>query len=174
LEIIMKRKDAALRAIGNQFEGLRTSMLTKAEKSTVVELALAVLRERHRSGRSLGNSEQTKAYLQLRLATRKHEVFGALYLDNRHRIIRVVEMFNGTINGASVHPRTVVQQALEVNAAAIVLFHNHPSGVAEPSHADEAITTRLRDALALVDVRVLDHFVIAAGESVSFAERGLI
>ncbi len=83
-------------------------------------------------------------------------------------------MFQGTIDGASVHPRVVVQRALEVNAAAIVFFHNHPSGVAEPSHADEAITRRLRDALALVDVRVLDHFVVAAGESVSFAERGLI
>ena len=95
-------------------------------------------------------------------------------LDNRHRVIRVAEMFQGTIDGASVHPRVVVQRALELNAAAIVFFHNHPSGVAEPSHADEAITRRLRDALALVDVRVLDHFVVAAGESVTFAERGLI
>ena len=84
------------------------------------------------------------------------------------------ELFWGTIDGASVYPRVVVQRALEVNAAAIVFFHNHPSGVAEPSHADEAITRRLRDALALVDVRVLDHFVVAAGESVSFAERGLL
>jgi DNA repair protein RadC len=83
-------------------------------------------------------------------------------------------MFQGTIDGASVHPRVVVQRALELNAAAIVFFHNHPSGVAEPSHADEAITRRLRDALALVDVRVLDHFVVAAGESVSFAESGLL
>ena len=103
-----------------------------------------------------------------------HEVFGALFLDNRHRVIQVAEMFQGTIDGASVHPRVVVQRALEVNAAAVVFFHNHPSGVAEPSHADEAITRRLRDALALVDVRVLDHFVVAAGESVSFAERGLL
>ena len=83
-------------------------------------------------------------------------------------------MFQGTIDGASVHPRVVAQRALELNAAAVVFFHNHPSGVAEPSHADEAITRRLREALALVDVRVLDHFVVAAGESVSFAERGLI
>ena len=86
-------------------------------------------------------------------------------LDNRHRVIRVAEMFQGTIDGASVHPRVVVQRALELNAAAIVFFHNHPSGVAEPSHADEAITRRLREALALVDVRVLDHFVVAAGET---------
>jgi DNA repair protein RadC len=101
-------------------------------------------------------------------------VFGALFLDNRHRVLEVAEMFQGTIDGASVHPRVVVQRALEVNAAAIVFFHNHPSGVAEPSHADEALTRRLREALALVDVRVLDHFVVAAGESVSFAERGLL
>jgi DNA repair protein RadC len=85
-------------------------------------------------------------------------------------VIRVAEMFQGTIDGASVHPRVVAQRALELNAAAIVFFHNHPSGVAEPSHADEAITRRLREALALVDVRVLDHFVVAAGETVSFAE----
>ena len=89
-------------------------------------------------------------------------------------MIRVAEMFQGTIDGASVHPRVVVQRALELNAAAVVFFHNHPSGVAEPSHADEAITRRLCEALALVDVRVLDHFVVAAGESMSFAERGLI
>ena len=97
-----------------------------------------------------------------------------MFLDNRHRVLQVEEMFQGTIDGASVHPRVVVQRALEVNAAAVVLFHNHPSGVAEPSHADQAITRRLSDALALVDVRVLDHFVVAAGESVSFAESGLL
>ena len=84
------------------------------------------------------------------------------------------ELFQGTIDGASIHPRVVVQLALTMNAAALVLFHNHPSGVAEPSHADEAITQRLKNALALVDVRVLDHFVVSAGESVSFAERGLV
>ena len=84
------------------------------------------------------------------------------------------ELFQGTIDGASIHPRVVVQQAMEANAAAVVFFHNHPSGVAEPSHADEAITRRLKDALALVDVRVLDHFVVSAGESVSFAQRGLL
>jgi len=137
-------------------------------------LAMGILKQRHRAGRVLSSPEQTQAFLRLKLIDRKHEVFGALFLDNRHRVIEVAEMFQGTIDGASVHPRVVVQRALEVNAAAIVFFHNHPSGVAEPSHADEAITGRLRDALALVDVRVLDHFVVAAGESVSFAERGLI
>ncbi len=101
-------------------------------------------------------------------------MFGCLFLDNRHRIIEVVELFQGPIDGSSVHPRIVVQKALEVNAAAMLFFHNHPSGVAEPSNADEAITRRLKEALALIDVRVLDHFVVTAGESVSFAERGLL
>ena len=140
----------------------------------MIKQALSVLAERHRAGRVLGSPEQTRSFLRLKLLDRKHEVFGVLFLDNRHRVIQVAEMFQGTIDGASVHPRVVVQRALEVNAAAVVLFHNHPSGVAEPSRADEAITRRLRDALALVDVRVLDHFVVAAGESVSFAERGLL
>jgi DNA repair protein RadC len=122
----------------------------------------------------LSKPDETRDFLRLRLADYRNEVFGCLFLDNRHRIIAVRELFQGTIDGASVYPRVVVQQAMEVNAAAIVFFHNHPSGVAEPSHADEAITRRLKDALALVDVRVLDHFGVSAGESVSFAERGLL
>ncbi|MCB1871161.1 MAG: DNA repair protein RadC, partial [Gammaproteobacteria bacterium] len=123
---------------------------------------------------TLTSPEETRNYLRLRLAEYKNEVFGCVYLDNRHRIIDVAELFHGTIDGASVHPRVVVQQSLQLNAAAILFFHNHPSGVAEPSHADESITRRLKEALALVDVRVLDHFVVTAGESVSFAERGLL
>jgi len=118
--------------------------------------------------------DHTRAYLRLGLAEHKKELFGCFFLDNRHRVIEMAELFHGTIDGASVHPRVVVQRALEANAAAIVLFHNHPSGIAEPSQADSMLTRRLKEALALVDVRVLDHFVVAAGESVSFAERGLI
>ena len=158
----------------NRFDALKPGVLNREEKATVIKLALSVLAERHRAGRVLSSPEQTRDFLRLKLIDRKFEVFGALFLDNRHRVIRVAEMFQGTIDGASVHPRVVVQRALELNAAAIVFFHNHPSGVAEPSHADETITQRLRDALALVDVRVLDHFVVAAGETVSFSERGLI
>lgn len=158
----------------NRFHTLTPGVLNAFEKETVIKLALAVLADRHRAGRALTHPDDTRAFLRLRLVDRKHEVFGALYVDNRHRVIEVKELFQGTIDGASVYPRIVVQHALEVNAAAVVFFHNHPSGVAEPSRADEAITRQLRDALALVDVRVLDHFVIAAGESVSFAERGLI
>ena len=170
----MKNQDAESPSAENRFAALKPGGLNRMEKDTVVTLALSVLADRHRSGCALVSPEQTRAFLRLKLGDRKYEVFGALFLDNRHRVIEVAEMFQGTIDGASVYPRVVVQRALEVNAAAIVFFHNHPSGVAEPSHADEAITRRLRDALALVDVRVLDHFVVASAESVSFAERGLL
>ena len=160
--------------VEDRLTGLKPSDLSDVEKQSVVTLAMKVLAIKHRAGRPLSNPEATRNYLRLRLADYRNEVFGSLFLDNRHRLIAVRELFQGTIDGASIHPRVVVQQALEANAAAMVFFHNHPSGVAEPSHADEAITRRLKDALALVDVRVLDHFVVSAGESVSFAERGLI
>ena len=170
----MNNKGVEQHPVENRFDALKPGALNRTEKDAVIKLALSVLADRHRAGRALSSPEQTRDFLRLKLVDRKHEVFGALFLDNRHRVIRVAEMFQGTIDGASVHPRVVAQRALELNAAAVVFFHNHPSGVAEPSHADEAITRRLREALALVDVRVLDHFVVAAGESVSFAERGLI
>ena len=102
-----------------------------------------------------------------------HEIFAVLFLDQRHRVIKFEEMFQGTIDGANVYPREVVKKALHHNAAAVILAHNHPSGVAEPSQSDERITQRLKDALALVDIRVLDHFVIG-DDIVSFAERGLL
>ena len=158
----------------DRFVDLRFSELSSVEKQSLVTLAMGILKQRHCAGRALTSPNDTRAYLCLKLAERKAEVFGSFFLDNRHRVIETVELFQGTIDGASVHPRVVVQRALEVNAAAVVFFHNHPSGVAEPSRADEAITRRLTEALALVDIRVLDHFVVAAGESVSFAERGLI
>jgi DNA repair protein RadC len=109
-----------------------------------------------------------------RLANREFETFCLIYLDNRHRLIACEDLFRGTIDGASVHPREVVKEALKHNAAAVILAHNHPSGVAEPSHADELITRRLREALALVDIRVLDHLIVAVGATVSFAELGLL
>jgi DNA repair protein RadC len=158
----------------DRFTGLKVSELNNVEKQSVVMLAMKVLAIKHRTGRALTSPEETRKYLRLRLAEYRNEVFGCLFLDNRNRIIAVRELFQGTIDGSSVYPRIVVQKALELNAAAMLFFHNHPSGVAEPSHADEAITRRLKDALALVEVRVLDHFVVSAGESVSFAERGLL
>lgn len=122
----------------------------------------------------LTNPSATRSYLSTNLRRYPHEVFACLFLDNRHRIICFEEMFHGTIDGASVHPREVVRRALKHNAAAVIFAHNHPSGIAEPSRADELLTRRLQDALALVDVRVLDHFVIGDGETVSLAERGLL
>ena len=171
----MKKTDASVEAlVEDRLSGLTPADLNDVEKQSVIILAMKVLSIKHRAGRVLSKPDETRDFLRLRLADYRNEVFGCLFLDNRHRIIAVRELFQGTIDGASVYPRVVVQQAMEVNAAAVVFFHNHPSGVAEPSHADEAITRRLKDALALVDVRVLDHFVVSAGESVSFAERGLL
>jgi DNA repair protein RadC len=145
-----------------------------AQLRAVLEMSRRYLGERLPSSQSLTSPEQTHEYLQARLRHYPYEVFSCLFLDNRHRVIRYEELFRGTIDGASVHPREVVKRALEHNAAALILAHNHPSGVAEPSRADRQITRRLRDALALVDIRVLDHIVIGEGEAVSLAERGMI
>jgi DNA repair protein RadC len=158
----------------NRLAALKIATLNDGEKQSLMELALAVLQDLHRPGLELPSPNSTRDYLRVLLADRKAEVFGCMYLDNRHRVIETAELFQGTIDGAAVYPRVVVQQALTLNAAAVMFFHNHPSGVAEPSHADEAITRRLKDALALVDIRVLDHFIVTAGESLSFAERGLL
>ena len=158
----------------NRLARLKIATLNDIEKQSLMELALAVLQDLHQPGIELPSTNRTREFLRVLLADRKAEVFGCLYLDNRHRVIETAELFQGTIDGAAVYPRVVVQQALTLNAAAVMFFHNHPSGVAEPSHADEAITRRLKDALALVDIRVLDHFIVTAGESLSFAERGLL
>lgn len=125
-------------------------------------------------GSTLSSPTESSNYLRARLRPLQYEVFAVLFLDNRHRIIAMEEMFRGTIDGASVHPREVVRAALNHNAAAVIFAHNHPSGVSEPSAADRAITRELRDALALVGTRVLDHLVIGDGEPTSMAARGLI
>ncbi len=158
----------------NRFAGLHASNLTTVEQDTLVKLALQIMEARHQPGKRLENPDDTRRYLRLKLADRPNEVFGCLFLDSRCRIIDMRELFQGTLDGASIHPRVVVQQTLESNAAAVVFYHNHPSGVAESSMADQSITRRLKDALALIDVRVLDHFVVSACGSVSFAERGLM
>jgi DNA repair protein RadC len=125
-------------------------------------------------GDAIGSPADTEAFLQARLQHLGHELFCCLYLDNRHRVLAFVELFRGTIDGTSVYPREVVKEALAVNAAAVILAHNHPSGVAEPSQADERITRRLRSALELVDIRLLDHLIIGAGRATSMASRGLL
>ena len=125
-------------------------------------------------GDALTSPEDTCRFLSARLRGYPHEVFACLFLDNRHRVIQFEELFNGTIDGATVHPREVVRRAIAHNAAAVILAHNHPSGVAEPSRADQSLTRRLQDALALVDVRVLDHVIVGDGPATSFAARGLL
>jgi len=143
-----------------------------AQLQAVLELAKRHLGEALQRGDALKNPELTKSYLSARLRDYDYEVFACLFLDVRHRLISYEELFRGTIDGASVHPREVVRRALEHNAAAVVLAHNHPSGVAEPSDADRRITRRLQDALGLMDIRIVDHLVIGDRTSVSFAERG--
>ena len=125
-------------------------------------------------GQAIRSPADTEAFLMARLRDLPHELFCCIYLDNRHRIILFDELFRGTIDGTSVYPREVVKQALSVNAAAVIVAHNHPSGVAEPSQADERITRRLKSALELVDIRLLDHLIIGDGKSSSLASRGMI
>lgn len=158
----------------DRIASLHHESLSDLEKQSVVQLALKILRARHRRGRLLSSPVETRQYLQIVFEGYRNEVFGAIFLDNRHRLLGVEELFFGTIDGASVHPRVVVQRALDLNSAAVIFAHNHPSGVAEPSRADEVLTRRLKEALALVDVRVLDHIVVGCEGTVSFAERGLL
>jgi len=152
-------------------KGLGPAKYTQLQ--AVLEMAKRHLFEQLVRGDALCSPQQTRQFLTAQLADYPHEVFACLFLDNRNRVIAFEKMFYGTIDGASVYPREVVRLALKKNAAAIIFAHNHPSGVAEPSHADEQITQRLKEALALVDIRVLDHFVVG-DEIVSFAERGLL
>ncbi|HYE35090.1 RadC family protein [Methylocaldum sp.] len=140
----------------------------------VLEMARRHLKETLRRGSALTSPDLTRNYLAARLRSYPHEVFAALFLDNQHRIIEFEELFRGTIDGASVYPREVVKKALSFNAAAVIFAHNHPSGIAEPSEADKHITQRLKQALSLIDIRVLDHFIVGDGDAYSFAEHGLI
>ncbi len=144
-----------------------------AQLQAILEMAKRHLFEQVSRGDALCSPDETRQYLTAQLGNYPHEVFACLFLDNRNRIISFDKMFHGTIDGASVYPREVVSLALKKNAAAVIFAHNHPSGVAEPSQADEQITKRLKEALSLVDIRVLDHFVVG-DEVVSFAERGLL
>lgn len=145
-----------------------------SQLQAVLEMSKRYLVEDMVRGDALTSPTATRNYLSLQMRHYPHEVFACLLLDNRHRVIRFEEMFRGTIDGASVHPREVVKLALANNAAAVIFAHNHPSGVSEPSQSDRSLTVRLKDALALVDVRVLDHFIVGDGAPYSFAENGLI
>ncbi len=140
----------------------------------ILEAARQVIDQKMQRGAEFGSPTMVKDYLRAKLDGFEHEVFAVLFLDTRHRLIEDVELFRGTIDGASVHPREVVKEALRCNAAAAVLAHNHPSGNPEPSSADKALTRRLKEDLALIDVRTLDHVVVAGQVTASFAERGLL
>ena len=146
----------------------------RAELVAVLELARRALAQQLTQKPLFNTPQAVRDYLQLQLGGLHHEVFAVLFLDSQHRLIALEEMFRGTLTQTSVYPREVVKQALTLNASSVVLAHNHPSGTAQPSRADEALTHTLKAALALVDVRVLDHFVVTASQAVSMAELGLV
>jgi DNA repair protein RadC len=145
-----------------------------ARLKAAVELGRRYLTEPLARGRALTAPRDAARFFQAHLCDRPHEVFSCIFLDTRHRIIRYEELFRGTIDGATVHPREVVKQALRLDAAAVIVGHNHPSGVAEPSESDRSITLKLAQALGLVEIRLLDHLVVSRGGHVSLAERGWI
>ncbi|MFT7218771.1 MAG: DNA repair protein RadC [Candidatus Azotimanducaceae bacterium] len=172
-----------------RFDGLAGLMLADAEDllrcegigaakcaalCAAMEMTCRAIETSLRRGDAFTDPSATRQYVAIKMRSYTREVFACLFLDNQHRLISYEELFFGTIDGASVHPREVVKRSLETNAAAVIFAHNHPSGVAEPSQADRRITARLESALSLVDIRVLDHMVVGDGEVVSFAERGLL
>lgn len=146
----------------------------RAELAAVLELARRALAEQLKERTAIDSPQAVRDYLQLQLAGKSHECFAVLFLDVRHRLIALEELFRGTLAAASVYPREVVLRTLHHGAAAVVLAHNHPSGSVEPSRADEALTQTLKSALALIDVRVLDHVIVAPGMALSMAEKGLL
>ncbi|MGR9107340.1 MAG: RadC family protein [Gammaproteobacteria bacterium] len=156
----------------NQTHGLGDAKY--AQLQAALEMARRHLRETVERGDPLKNPEESRDYLCAQLGRYPYEVFACLFLDNQHRVIRFEELFRGTIDTTSVYPREVLRLALQLNAAAVIFAHNHPSGVCTPSNADRKITQKLVEALALVDIRVLDHFIIGDSEAYSFAEHGLL
>lgn len=164
-----------LHAQAGDFEGIKgLGPAKRAELAAVIEMARRALAQRLTDAPVFDSPQAVKDYLQLQLGALAHEVFAVLFLDAQHRLLSFDKLFTGTLSQTSVYPREVVKRALARNAGAVILAHNHPSGVAEPSRADEYLTQTLKSALALVDVRVLDHLVVGHGQVVSFAERGLL
>jgi DNA repair protein RadC len=146
---------------------------SEAQPQDIIDRAATLIAQRFRTGAPvLDSPDRTRQYLRHQIGALPYEVFGLLLLDNRHRLIRSEILFRGTIDGAAVHPREVVRVVFDANAAAVIMYHNHPSGIAEPSQADELLTRRLREALQLIDVRVLDHLIIGDTAEYSFAETG--
>ncbi|MEM6819887.1 MAG: DNA repair protein RadC [Pseudomonadota bacterium] len=152
----------------------RYSVTRDVSSREILDKARAIIGERFSRGEQLRSAIEVRQYLQVALAALEQEVFACIFLDNRHRVIQFEKLFFGTIDGTSVYPREIVRRCLDHNAAAVILTHNHPSGVPEPSTADKHITKRITRALNLIDVRVLDHIVVGAEASVSFSERGML
>jgi DNA repair protein RadC len=166
---------ALLKASSEEFcEAKGLGFAKYAQLQAVLEMARRHLQTEIQGREPLKDPQATRRYLQAQMRDLPHEVFAALFLDNQHRVIAFAPLASGTIDGAAVYPREVVKAALKHAAAAVIFAHNHPSGIAEPSAADRALTDRLKAALAVVDIRVLDHFVVGEGTPVSFAERGWI
>jgi DNA repair protein RadC len=166
---------AGLFGAGDQLakvKGLGTAK--RAQFAAAIELAQRSIGEKLKEGAALTSPGAVRDYLRLALGGRQYEVFVCIWLDAQHRVIKFEEPFRGTLTQTSVYPREIVKQALAINAAAVIFAHNHPSGVAQPSQADELLTANLKEALALVEVKVLDHFIIAGNQAISFAERGML
>ena len=145
-----------------------------AQFTAAIELARRAMKEELKERSALTSPGAVRDYLRVALGHRRHEIFVCIWLDAQHKVIGIEDAFEGTLTQTSVYPREIVQSALRRNAAAVIFAHNHPSGVAQPSQADELLTRNLREALALVEVKVLDHFIIAGNQAISFAERGLL
>ncbi len=160
--------------MNSKYVSTRFDDRNSAEENELITQAVAVLSRRMREKNHLDSPDSVRDYLMLTLSGRGHEVFVVMLLDAQNRVLHCEELFRGTLTQTSVYPREVVKLALSANAASVILCHNHPSGVCEPSRSDELLTQTLKSALALVDVRVLDHFVVAGDASISFAERGLL
>ena len=170
----LKLKPARRCSLENRFDGLTPGNLTDGEKAAVQALALEVMVTEHRPGTDLNNSVKVRKYLRMLMGAESNEKFMVIFLDNQVRLLAHEILFTGTIDGAAIYPRVVVSRALDHNAASVIFAHNHPSGVAEPSQSDVAVTLKLKAALQTVDIRVLDHLVVSTGEVTSMAERNML
>ena len=172
---LLERFDGVAGILGADLSGVKgLGPAKRAQFVAALELARRSLKDELRAASALTSPGAVRDYLRLAIADREHEVFVCLWLDAQHRVLRFEELFRGTLTQTSVYPREIVKAGLRANAAAVIFAHNHPSGAAQPSQADELLTRNLKDALALVDVKVLDHFVVAGRQTLSFAERGLL
>ena len=172
---LLERFDGVAGILGANLSGVKgLGPAKRAQFEAALELARRSLQDELRAASALTSPGAVRDYLRLAIADREHEVFVCLWLDAQHRVLRFEELFRGTLTQTSVYPREIVKAGLRANAAAVIFAHNHPSGAAQPSRADELLTRNLKDALALVEVKVLDHFIVAGPHTLSFAERGLL